>query len=109
MPNRRLTHGKYTYSVESLWRDEWCKIFSYSTRDYCDGYLDATRYESPRNAFRVVRSDGKVVREISPNDEAALGMIAGWPTPEQYERAAAVALERAAKIRDRMAREEARK
>lgn len=95
--------------MESLWRDEWRVIFCHSTRDYCDGYLDATRYESPRNAFRVVRSDGKVVREISSNDEVALGMIAGWPTPEQYERAAAAALEKAAKLRDRMTREEARK
>ena len=100
---------KYTYTMESLWREEWHTIFSYSTRDYCDGYLDATRYEAPRNAFRVVRSDGKVMREMQANDEVALGMIAGFPTPEQYERAAAKALDQASRIRERMAREEARR
>lgn len=100
---------KYTYSIESFYLEKWCRVTQYASRDYCEGYLDCSRYEAPRNALRILRSDGKVVREIAPNDEVALEMLAGFPTPEQYERAAEVALKKAANIRERMAREEARR
>lgn len=101
--------GKYIYSVESFYLEKWCRVFKDATREYCEGYLDGYRHEAPRNAMRIVRDDGKVVREIAANEDVAIGMIAGWPTPEQYERAAAKALEKAARIRERMAREEARR
>lgn len=100
---------KYTYSIESFYLEKWCSVTQYASREYCEGYLDCYRYEAPRNAMRIVRNDGKVVREIAANEDVAIGMIAGWPTPEQYERAAAKALEKAARIRERMAREEARR
>ena len=99
---------KYTYSIESFYLGKWCSVAKYASRDYCEGYLDHYRYEAPRNEMRILRSDGKVVRDLGPFDDVSVGMIAGWPTPEQYERAAAKAIEKAANIRERMAREEAR-
>lgn len=54
----------------------------------------------PRLAMRVVRSDGKVVDERPADTEVSIGMVAGWPTPEQYEAAAERALATAAKIRE---------
>ena len=56
--------------------------------------------EMPRVHLRMVRSDGKIIREITEHDDVGIGMIAGFPTAEQYERAAERALERAKKIRD---------
>lgn len=97
--------NKYTYNIESFYLEKWCRVAQYCTLGYCEGYLDACRYDSPRNAFRIIRNDGKVVRELRPDEDVQIGMIAGWPTPEQYERAAAAALEKAAKIRQRMERE----
>jgi hypothetical protein len=48
----------------------------------------------------MVRSDGKIVRELTEYEDVGIGMIAGFPTAEQYERAAERALERARKIRE---------
>ena len=100
--------AKYTYDIESFYLGKWCRVTQYASRDYCEGYLDHCRYDAPRNEMRILRSDGKIVREICQFDEVSIGMIAGFPTPEQYERAAEFALEKAANIRKRMAREEAR-
>lgn len=63
------------------------------------GWLSHAQYDYPRNAKRMVRSDGKLMHEIKANDEVSIGMIASYPTPEQYERAANVALAKAARIR----------
>lgn len=87
--------------------DKWVTLFT-ETRDFCLGYLTHAGYSQPRNAMRIVRSDGKVINEIKLSDEVNIGMIASWPTPEQYESAAKRALEQASIIRARMAREEER-
>ena len=69
-------------------------------KSYCQGYLDCKAYESPRLAYRIVRSDGKVISELSAREDVSVGMVAGWPTPEQYEFAAEKALKRAKEIRE---------
>lgn len=90
---------KYTYSVESFFIDKWCKLFGSETRDFCSGYLTHAQYCHPRNALRIVRSDGKIMYQTEADNEVDIGMIAGWPTPEQYEAAAKRALEQAEHIR----------
>ena len=79
------------------------------TRDYCQGYLDALRGSYPRENVRLVRSDGKVMDELQAYSEVAIGQVAGFPTPEQYEQAAQRALLRAAEIRQRSERDEERR
>ena len=99
---------KYTYAVESMCLGKWCKLFT-DTRDFCAGYLTHAQYDHPRNALRIVRSDGKVMHELKADDEVSVGMIASYPTPAQYEHAAKIALEKAARIREQEARQEERR
>jgi len=54
-----------------------------------------------------MRSDGKVMQELPAVTDASIGMVAGWPTPEQYEYAARRAIEQAARIREQTAKQEA--
>jgi hypothetical protein len=54
-----------------------------------------------------MRSDGKVVQELSSNPDVGIGQVAGWPTPAQYEAAAQKALAQAARIREQTAKQEA--
>lgn len=93
---------RYTYAVEVQAQagGEWYPIVRHETRDFCLGYILALRDQPPpRQARRVVRSDGKVVEQADHDSRVALGMIAGFPTPEQYERAALAAMEKAAHLR----------
>ena len=94
--------SKYRYAVQV--RNEstgkWFSIVSEESRDFCLGYSMALRdAPPPRAARRVIRSDGKVVEQDEHDHRVALGMIAGFPTPEQYERAAREAMEQAAHLR----------
>ena len=68
-------------------------------RGYADGYLAARRDEpGPRLACRLVReTDGKVVEEIAAAEDVDVGMVAGWPTWQQYAEAAKRALVLAAR------------
>jgi len=91
---------KYTYHIECPFMDGW-NAFTLGSRHYCNGYMDAMRGQMPRVHLRLVRSDGKVMDEVMPKDDVGIGMVAGWPTAEQYETAADWALERAGKIRER--------
>jgi hypothetical protein len=100
--------AKYTYSVESYFLNKWTKLFT-DSRDFCSGYLTHAQYSFPRNAMRIVRSDGKVVFELPESEDVSVGMIASWPTPEQYERAAERALKEAARIREFEKRQEDRR
>jgi hypothetical protein len=92
---------KYTYNIECPLGDKWVAFIKMQTRTYCDGYLDALEGQFPRNNLRMVRSDGKIVREVKAFDDVSVGMIAGWPTAEQYEHAAERALEKAKRIREK--------
>lgn len=91
---------KYTYSIETLYSQNWMKLFSES-RDFCLGYLCRVKDFSPRNAYRLIRSDGKIITEISENLEVQIGQIASYPTSGQYKRAADNALKIAAEIEKR--------
>jgi hypothetical protein len=94
-----MTH---TYHLEIPYLETWRK-FEEGPKSYCDGYMDAMTGQHPGIHLRMMRSDGKITREIKANDDVCIGMVAGWPTAEQYERAAEAALERARKIRENQA------
>lgn len=89
---------KHSYIVESNYLGRWHKLFE-DTRDFCMGYLHARRDEAPRIEYRLIRGDGKILQELKPEADVSIGMVAGWPTPEQYEGAAKRALDQAARIR----------
>lgn len=93
----------HTYTLETNHGGNWMKIFSASMH-YLQGFLDARRDYAPRLAYRILRSDGKVIEQIDAREDVSVGMIAGWPTAAQYERAAERAMERAKAIRENDAR-----
>lgn len=97
---------KYTYTVEVNYLGQWGKTIS-DSRDFCLGYLNRVQYESPRLAHRMLRSDGKVIYALEAADDVAIGQIASYPTPEQYEAAAARAIAQAKRIREQQARHDA--
>ena len=93
---------KYTYNIETQHHTgEWVKLCTHVPLSWARGFVDCAREFSgqPRLAMRIIRSDGRVLEEMERRDDVAIGACAGWPEPEQYERAAARALETAAKIR----------
>lgn len=76
-------------------RLEWGKGYVWHHRDA----------PGPRCGLRLVReADGRVIDTAPGGTEVSIGMFAGWPTAAQYERAAARALEMAAKLRELEAR-----
>jgi hypothetical protein len=89
---------KHTYTLECN-SGKWYKLFEGSLQ-FLQGYLDARKDSSPRLAYRIMRSDGRVMEEVGAREDVSIGQVAGWPTAEQYERAAARALERAKVIRE---------
>ena len=91
---------KYTYSIETFYSQNWMKLFSES-RDFCLGYLFRVKDFSPRNAYRLVRSDGKIIESVPENLEVSIGQIAGYPTAQQYKNAADKALKIAIEIEKR--------
>lgn len=92
--------ASHTYKLESNYLGEWHKIKDGSLQ-YLQGYLDARKDASPRLAYRLMRSDGKVIEEIAAREDVSIGMVAGWPTAGQYEAAAERALAKAKAIRER--------
>jgi ferritin-like metal-binding protein YciE len=74
-----------------------------SSLQYLQGYLDARKDASPRPAYRIIRSDNKVMEETADIGHLSIGQVAGWATAEQYEIAAQKALAQAAAIRARHA------
>jgi hypothetical protein len=91
---------KHEYHLESFSIGKWMIILTGSLQ-YCQGFLDARKDYAPRNAYRLMRSDGRIMEEIRARDDVNIGMVAGWPTAEQYETAAAKAMDRAKAIRER--------
>jgi hypothetical protein len=92
---------KYYYYLESYSLGKRLKFKEYCSLQYGQGWLDARKDHSPRPHMRLVRSDGKIIEEVPANHEVSIGMVAGWPTPEQYERAAQKALETAKHLREK--------
>ena len=100
------SHSAAFSTVEVLRGDEWIKIVWGSTQ-YCLGFFDARKDVAPRPAMRMVRhrpkKDPLVVDSCPARDDVNIGQVAGFPSPEQYERAANRALEMAQHIRHRHA------
>lgn len=97
MSNRR------TYSVEVFADGAWYPLVHGETYALAIGYYLGRRdaIVPPSLACRMMRSDGVEIERSNAVDQVACGMIAGFPTPEQYERAAAVALDTARQLRAR--------
>lgn len=91
---------KHEYHLEAFTIGKWIKILQGSMQ-YCQGFLDARKDYAPRSAYRLMRSDGKIMEEIPAREDVNIGQIAGWPTAEQYEVAASKAFDRAKAIRER--------
>ncbi len=94
---------KHEYHLKSFACGKWLKILQGSLQ-YCQGFLDARKDHAPRLAYRLMRSDGRIMEEVAAREDVNIGQIAGWPSAEQYEAAAAKALEHAKAIRQRSAR-----
>ena len=95
--------SKYTYRVEVHHAHYgWVKLLEDPSRLCAAGYFmgrtDARMPPSP--AMRLIRSDGKVIDDIPEDAEVSVGMVAGFPTPEQYEAAAERAVATAKRLRE---------
>ena len=99
---------KYTYALESYFMEKWTVIVR-DTRDFCLGYLASAKNYAPRNALRLIRSDGKVTHETPAVDEISIGQVASYPTPEQYHAAARRAIAMASAIQNHQRKEDARR
>lgn len=88
-----------SYHIESNYCDKWLKIMD-GGLSFLRGFLFARKDASPRLAYRIMRNDGKIMDEICSKEDVSVGQVAGWPTAEQYEHAAARALEKAKFIRE---------
>jgi hypothetical protein len=95
---------KHEYHLESFAHGAWVKFLKGFPLQYCQGFLDARKDHAPRLAYRLMRSDGRVMEEVAAREDVNIGQIAGWPSAEQYEAAANKALECAKAIRERSTR-----
>ena len=94
--------AKHTYYLQALVSDRWVRVRGEVPKTYGEGFLAHHREApGPRCGMRLVRSDGRVVDEVPANEEASIGMVAGWPTAMQYLRAARRCVALAAKARVR--------
>lgn len=95
---------KYSYRIEYRgWASnpDWKTLPPYRDvpKTWAEGWLAHHREApGPRLAYRLVRSDGKVIETIPGREEVSIGMVAGWPSWQQYAHAAAKALQRASQI-----------
>lgn len=90
----------YEYHLECRNAEKWIRFKSHLSLQYAKGWIDSRKEMSPRPSIRLVRSDGRIVDEISEINEVLVGQVAGFPTAEQYEQAASLALKRAKAIRE---------
>lgn len=91
---------KHTYTIETLFGDKWMPIIKGEYLQYCLGWLDRAQDQSPRPAYRLVRSDGKILKLLTEREDVSIGQVAGFPTAEQYEAAAHRVIAMAAAIRE---------
>lgn len=101
---------KYTYRIEFKYPElpdgSWETHFGFQdvSPEWARGWIAHARESpGPRLAMRLVRSDGKVQDDASGSREAGLGMIAGFPTWQQYAHAAVEVLKRARETSERHA------
>lgn len=103
--------ARHSYRLEALdpHLGTWVPLFGEVGLEYGRGYLQHQREApGPRLALRLVRQDGRVMDETSALTEAGIGMIAGWPTAEQYRNAAQRCLLKAEEIEARERRQRER-
>ena len=96
--------AKYTYRVEYFQGNDWEVMYLYRDvpKTWAEGWLAHHRdAPGPRLALRLVRSDGKVIDEVREKEDVSLGMVAGWPSWEQYVAASIRALDKAAQVSSR--------
>lgn len=98
--------SKHIYAIEYRQSEDqgWKGLFLYRDvpKTWAEGWLAHHRNApGPRLGLRLVRSDGKVLEEVSGREDVSLGMVAGWPTWEQYVAAAIRALDTAAQVSQR--------
>ena len=102
---------KYTYRIEVHDGAKWvgCPTLRDVAKTWGEGWIAHHRESrGPRPGLRLVRDDGRVMDEAPTLTEASIGMIAGFPTAQQYEDAAERCLEQARLIREREARQGSR-
>lgn len=90
---------KHRYRLESFYFGKWVNFLE-APLTFLRGYLRAKEHSAPRLAFRIVRDGVDVVDEIPARDDVNIGMVAGFPTAEQYETAALAAVEKAKRLRE---------
>jgi hypothetical protein len=100
--------SKYNYKIETPFNGRMVKILE-GSKQWCEGWMRRNRDIAPRIAVRLVRSDGRVVDEDPGKDAVNIGLVAGMPTAEQYERAGKEALRKAEEIREWEKRQEERR
>jgi hypothetical protein len=102
---------KHEYHLECdfAFDKQWHTFKKGISKNYGHGYIDAMRDQYPRLALRMVDSGGRIMDSVNAASDVSVGMIAGWPTAEQYEVAAQRALEKAAHIRAQQKKEEDRR
>jgi hypothetical protein len=87
---------KHTYHLHVLHNEQWVELFGEETLNGGLGYLRCHREApGPRLPMALVRDDGRVMDSSPGLEGASLGMVAGWPPPEQYVRAATTVLRKA--------------
>ena len=95
---------KYTYQLQAFGETlQWFTLGGCSDvpLQWAHGFMAARQeMNGPMLPLRILRSDGKIVAENAGRIEVSIGLVAGFPSPEQYERAAERALQTAAKIRE---------
>lgn len=99
---------KHKYHLECIWErpeeTKWVRLYEDCGIRFAEGYLECLALTpGPRIEHRLVRDDGKVVDMQEGTSRAGIGMVAGFPTAEQYEAAAAWCLSLAADVRQREA------
>ncbi len=85
---------RWEYKIEAEHKGKSVPLLGYTGGlEYLRGVLAHHREApGPRLAYRIVRSDGRVMEIVSSREEASIGMVLGWPTANQYAQAAINAL-----------------
>lgn len=96
--------AKADHAFQVQHNDRWITVAT-GSRDYCLGFFQARLAFSPRLAQRVLQrlnlDPSKVIADSPSEEDVHIGQVAGFPTAEQYEAAAARALAAAQHIRSR--------
>lgn len=87
------------WSVQVFGFGKWRQLFT-ERQAWAEGYIAHHRdAHGPKIAMRIIDAHGQVRAEVEAVEDVSIGMIAGWPTAEQYELAAERALAKARAIR----------